>query len=200
MPFDPEPDQPDEDDIKDIPDTLSPEQRRKAAKLLADVNRITGRQNASMLGALAKGKTHAEKINGLFTEMKLSPLTELVMLCRIERAKVYLYNRTLEEGGDVSALPPPNMKLYISLLKDLVQYEVPNFKSIEISGKVDVGMRVHLMQYMPEEKIIELDGESPEKLRLAANSAKMATLPGNTVKLVDSGLASIIKRAVEDDL
>lgn len=188
------------DEGEDLPSSLTPEQKRKAARLLADVARTVGRHNMDMLGTGTKGKSHADRVNSLFTTQRLSPLTELVILCRIERAKVYLWNKVENEGGDTTALPKPNMKLYIQLLDKLVQYEVPNLKSIDITGKVDVGMRVHLVQFSPEQKVIEIDSEAPEKLRLQAHRAGIATLPGATVKLVDSGLADILKMAVDDDI
>src|ERR1700761_3360624 len=106
----------------DLPKALTPAERKKAAALLS-----TGikRNNSAMLGKKNRAKSAHERASDLFAQRNFSPLTEMVMMCEIERAKIHLYEEAIRKGEDPSYLPKPNHERFIKLLQDLLKIEIP---------------------------------------------------------------------------
>lgn len=181
-----------------LPEELTPEERKKAAAHFRGQKKTLSRVKSVMLDP-TKARTPGQRAQALFEHERFSPLTELLKLCKIEGAKVQIWEKAVANGDDTKFLPKPNHARYIELLRDLVKYELPLLKSIDLTGKIDVGMSVQLVNYQPEDRIIEIDGATPERLRLKAAQAKMPTLPGATVKLVDAVIGDLVKKAVEED-
>lgn len=152
---------------------------------------VVRRNNSAMLSDKKKRSTN-EKVKALFQEQNFSPLTELVYLVKIERAKIEVYNKAVALGLDkrsLEAFPRPNLRFYSELLFKLVNYEVPTLKSVEVSGEIKTGMSVHVIHHAPVEKVVYMDEASPLKLREAnAHGMKLA------------GVAQVLEaEIVEDD-
>ena len=164
-------------DEDDFPPETSEADRRKALSLInVDPNdprtleeklAIKYDNRAMLSDKLKKRISTSERIRTLFQQEKFSPLTRLVRLVKIEEAKVEAYNMAVAKGMPqrlLDALPKPDKKFYATLLLQLVKYEVPELKSIEMSGQVEAGIAVHIVHHTPEAKYVEIDALSPPKL------------------------------------
>jgi hypothetical protein len=142
--------------------------------------------NSAMLGDSKKKITTAERIHTLFKQQNFSPLTRLLTLVKIEEAKLAAYNRAVSYGmepAQLKFLPEPDKKFYATLLLQLVKYEVPELKSVEVSGNVEMGMTVQVIHTAPQQKVVRVDANAPEKLK---------QLYGNT----GTGLQTVAKEIV----
>lgn len=165
------------DDIQ-FSNEATPEERQKALELVGisklkplheqdsfipDVN------NDAMLGdSGGKKVTVAERIGTLFRQQKFSPITRLLRLVKIEEAKIEAYNRALSMGLEpklLDCLPKPDVKLYASLLLQMVKYEVPEYKSIEVSGGLENTMKIQVINTQPQQKVVRIDAGAPQKLK-----------------------------------
>lgn len=196
----------DDYDVPTLPDELTPEEKREVFKRLKlnpdSTAPITTRvkanvDNSEMLGEKSKKKTQHDKVLGLFKQQGFSPMTLLVRQCKIEGAKVELYERAIASGMDsreLSALPPPNKRLYIQLCLELLKYEVPTLSSLNINGKVDSGLTIQIINAAPQQKVVRIDEGSPEKLRklalsngetLSPNAVLLEDKPANSAKVIE---------------
>lgn len=195
----------------DFHQTVTPQERTKALiaigvpqdkaenpALTLEQKLDTQHDNSAMLGdSTGKGKkkkTVTERVNELFRQKNFSPTTDLVNLVKVERAKFEAYTRAEISGMSeelLACLPKPDKKFYAALLMTLAKYEVPEYKSVEISGHVEAGMTVQVIHTAPQQKVIRIDGGSPEKLKKIYGMDNTKTID------VES---AITKVALEDDI
>jgi len=161
----------------DFDEAVSPQERAAALKLIGidakDKEKTLEEKlaikydNSAMLGG-DKKLTSSDRIRTLFQQQAFSPLTRLVRLVKIEEAKMECYNRAIEYNLDpkhLKALPQPDKKFYASLLVQLLKFEIPELKAVELKGEVSLGMIVQLVQHKAQQKVIRVDAASPEHLR-----------------------------------
>lgn len=195
-------------DEQDFPAESSKEDRLKALLLIGiskkDANDKTlsleqklnvQHDNSAMLGE-DKGKklTTADRIRTLLQQQNFSPLTRLLRLVKIEEAKLEAWNRAESCGMEprlLECLPKPDKKLYAALLLQLVKYEVPELRAIEVTGNVEAGMTIQVIHSQPQQKVIRVDANSPQKLKdMFGQTTKAALVQSTevTVEVMDDGI------------
>lgn len=146
------------------------EKERKQVFALANPKKVLAPEdNSAMLGDV-KGKkpTTADRLRSLFQQHNFSPVTKILRRLKIEEAKIEAYERAENMGLEprlLTCLPKPDKKAYYTLLLQLVRFELPELKSVEVSGQIEQGMAVHVIHHAPQQKVIRVDAGSPAKLR-----------------------------------
>jgi hypothetical protein len=147
------------------------EEERKKVFAIANPKKAVSSQedNSAMLGD-NKGKklTTADRLRNLFQQHNFSPVTKILRRLKIEEAKIEAYERAENMGIEprlLTCLPKPDKKAYYTLLLQLVRFELPELRSVEVQGQVEVGMAVHVIHHAPQQKVIRVDAGSPAKLR-----------------------------------
>lgn len=176
-------------DSEDFPQSITKEDREKAMSLIhLDLDPSTTLEqklniqhdNSAMLGDdPKKSLTTADRIRTLFQQQGFSPLTRLVRLVKVEEAKLEAYNRAVSYGLDtksLNCLPKPDKKFYASLLTQLAKYEVPELKSVEVSGQVEVGMQVHIVHHQAQAKVVKVDAGAPASIKKIYGQSTAETL------------------------
>lgn len=163
----------------ELPEGVTDAERKHALRLInvdpSDESPLEKRlainhDNTSMLcdkGKLKKATT-AERIRSLFQQHNFSPVASLVRLVKIEEAKMEARHRAENMGLSqrmLDALPKADKRFYADLCKQLARYEVPELKSVEINGQVEIGMQVSIVQHTPQPKIIKVDQGAPDSIK-----------------------------------
>jgi len=127
--------------------------------------------NTAMLGDSPNKKkklTTSDRISAVFKQYNFSPTTDLVLLAKVERAKLEAYNRAVDMNLApelIDALPQPDKKFYASLCMQLSKFETPELKSIEVTAEIQHGMTVQVIHTAPQQKVIRTDAGTPAKLK-----------------------------------
>jgi len=62
-----------------------------------------------------------------------------------------------------------------------VKYEVPELRAIEVSGNVEAGMTIQVIHSQPQQKVIRVDANAPQKLKdMFGQTTKAALLEKST--------------------
>lgn len=165
-------------DDTDFPKEATAEERKKALALIGidpDTNRPFEEKvalpynNDAMLGDSGNKKiTTTDRVRALFKQRNFSAITKLLRLVEIEEAKMEAHNRAINMGLEprlLDCLPQPDKKFYATLLLQLVKFEIPEYKSIEVSGQIEAGMTVNVIHSSPQQKVVRLDAGAPEHLK-----------------------------------
>lgn len=163
----------------DIPKNLSKKDHEKVMAFIKPTHDAgSAIDNSAMLNDITNRKyTTSDRIRTLFCKNNFSPIAKLLKLCQIEEAKMEAWNRAIASKLDprlMEYLPKPDKKFYATLLIQLAKYEGPELKSVELTGEIHAGISITVRKHTPANRVVKIDGKSPEKLRLLHGSVATA--------------------------